>query len=235
VLIVNYRDMFYAGGGKNFYQTSAPYDAGPFKWPKAPESRPKGSQSAGGLPAGMNNFDIWPVPGFVARTDLVNGAGPASDSWHVKAETLPKDPTSWFYQTRDFAPKFLNSDNGYTIITPLNSMPRSAPYNFTLSYLLMSKPKDSKAAPWHSFDNHNAFRVHDGAMSLQVEGYGDAVQMLPGDVAFLPKGTKYKYHAIVPATTTLYISAGGKGLDAVLLEKSKAWTASSWPQDFAKP
>jgi hypothetical protein len=138
-----------------------------------------------------------------------------------------------FYVAKDFAPKYLNSENGYTIISPLNTLPRSAPYNFTLSYLTMSKPKDVAAVPWRTFTEHGAFRIQDGALSLQVEGYDQAVQLLQGDVAFLPQGSKYKFYAVAPATKTLYIAVGGKGLDAALLSKAKAWEHTSWPTEFA--
>jgi hypothetical protein len=119
------------------------------------------------------------------------------------------------------------------IISPINTTPRSAPYNFTLSYITLSKPKDATAVPWRTFAEHGAFRIQDGALSLQVEGFGEAVQLLHGDVAFLPKDRKYKIYAVVPATKTLYIAVGGNGLDAALLRTAKPWEHATWPSDFS--
>jgi hypothetical protein len=180
----------------------------------------------------MEEFDLFPVPGFVQRTDIGNGSAPVSSYWHVASEPLPEDPTAPYYIAKDYGVKFLNSENGYTIISPLNRLPHSKPYNFTLSHLTFSIPKDVAAIPQRSFPEHGAFRVQDGALSIQVEGYGGSVQLLPGDVAFLPKDTKYKVHAIVPGTKTLYIGAGEKGLDMLLLKSAKPWNSASWPTKF---
>jgi len=218
--------LFYSGGRNSTFASSSPYDA----------LSPRGGLPVSGPPSGpprsQEQFDIYPVPGFVARTDIGNGSAPLSASWHVKTEPLPKEPNAPFYVAKDFGPKYLNSENGYTIVSPINTVPRSAPYNFTLSYLTLSKPKDITAVPWRTFAEHGAFRIQDGALSLQVESYGEAVQLLHGDVAFLPQGTKYKFHAVVPATKTLYVAVGGNGLDAALLRTAKPWEYSSWPTDF---
>jgi hypothetical protein len=226
--------MFYAGGGNATYSTSSPYDilggrGGP---PRLPSGGPPRSGPPPRFPT-MEELDIYPVPGFIQRTDVGNGSAPVSGSWHVKAEALPKDPTEPFYVAKDFGQKFLNSENGYTIISPLNRPPYSAPYNFTISHLTLSKPKQIAAVPWRSTPEHSAFRPQDGALSLQVDGYGDAVQVLPGDVASIPKNTKFRVYAIVPGTKTLYVSAGGNGLDTELLKSAKPWESPTWPVNFA--
>jgi hypothetical protein len=172
------------------------------------------------------------VPDFVPLTNVGNGSAPLSPLWHLRSEPLPQATGTPFYVANDLAPKYLNSENGYAIISPLNTAPQSAPYNFTLSYLTLSKAKDITAVPWRIFTEHGAFRVQDGALVLQVEGYGKAAQLLPGDVAFLPQGTKYKFHAIVPATKTLYVAAKGNGLDAALLRTAKPWKYASYPVTF---
>jgi hypothetical protein len=225
--------MFYAGGGKSTYSTSSPYDAlgGRGGQPRSSSGGPPGSGPPPRFPT-LEELDIYPVPGFKQRTDVGNGSAPVSGSWHIKAEPLPKDPSEPFYVAKDLSAKFLNSENGYTIISILNRLPHSAPYNFTLSHLTFSKPKDIAAVPWRSNPVHSAFRPQDGALSLQVDGYGEAVQVLPGDVASIPRDTKYKVHAIVPGTKTLYVSAGGNGLDSELLKAAKPWESPTWPVNF---
>ncbi|KAF2674821.1 quercetin 2,3-dioxygenase anaerobically complexed with the substrate kaempferol [Microthyrium microscopicum] len=226
--------MFYAGGGNATFATSTPFDPAPFKFTPGAAAPPRTAPRPGGTTSSMQEvFDIYPVQGFTARTDVGNGSAPASPHWHVRNEPLPKDTSAPFYVANNFAPKFLNSENGYTIVSPINTSPRSAPYNFTLSYLTMSKPKDVAAVPWRTFEEHGAFRIQDGALSMTVDGYGDYVPMHYGDVAFIPKGTKYKIHALVPGTKTLYVAVNGNGLDALLMRTAKPWDSASWPAAFA--
>jgi hypothetical protein len=218
------RNMFYAMGKKESFKSSAPYNV-----VTNPSGPPPGPPPQG---LSLEQFDIVPVPGFIPLTDVGNGSAPLSHLWHLKSEPLPQAKGAPFYVAKDLAPNYLNSENGYTIISPLNTAPQSAPYNFTLSYLTLSKPKDVTAVLWRTFTEHGAFRVQDGALSLQVEGYGEASQLLPGDVAFLPQGTKYRFHAIVPGTKTLYVAAKGNGLDTALLRNAKPWKHASYPVSF---
>src|ERR1700712_1955192 len=99
--------MFYAGGGKSNYSTSSPYDAlavpelgGPppsGSLPGSPPTAPPGSGGTGALPRIMEEFDLFPVPDFVQRTDIGNGSAPVSPNWHVASEPLPEDPTAPYY------------------------------------------------------------------------------------------------------------------------------------------
>jgi hypothetical protein len=222
--------MFYAIGKNLTFATSSTYD--PLLIPG--RGFPKERSPPGKVPdsGALDRFDIYAQPGFTPRTDIGNGSAPPSE-WHVKPEPPPQDRSAPFFLAKNFGSKYLNSENGYTIISPLNAPPRSAPYNFTLSFLTISSPKDVAAVPWRTFPEHGAFRIQEGALSLQVEGYGEPVQILPGDVAFLPEGTKYKFHAVAPATRTLYVAAGGHGLDAALLRTAKSWEHPTWPVQFA--
>jgi hypothetical protein len=217
-----HRDLFYTTGQNSTYPTSSTYDA--LAGDSGPPSGAADFKS-------LEKFDIYPQPGFVLRTDIINGSAPSS-AWHVKSQPRPQDTTAPFFLAKGYEPGYINLENGYTVISPLNTLEHSAPYNFSLSFLTLSKPKDIKAVPWRTFGEHGAFRVQDGALSLQVDGYGDPVQLLPGDVAFLPKDTKYKYHAVVPATRTLYISVVGKGLDAALLRTANPWEFPNYPTGF---
>jgi hypothetical protein len=222
------RRMFYQLGKNISYDTFSPYD---------PSLSGTGSMPNGGglsgLPGGISarqtgGFDLIPNPSFVPRRDIVNGSGPANSGWHTAANSLPSDPTLPFYIARDLGPKYLYKDGPYQIIHSLSTARQSGNNVFTLSFIVMAAKPANTTVPLQKFTGHAGFRVEEGLMTLEVEGYAPA-QLSWGDVAFIPGGTSYRYYSTVPYTKVLHFAAEANGLDSTLIAKSTAWNSPVWP------
>lgn len=228
--------MFFAIGVPNMtYPSFSPYDPTAMEAVAMPAPMPP--PDFNGSSAGM--YDIISNPDFVPRTDIVNGSAPAGTGWHSPANTLPSDPTAPYYVARDFGPKYLNSEGGsYQVIQPLNMAEQSVPtgHNFTLSFINMSmrgavgNASSTSEPPTPRYAGHAGFRVEDGAMILTVEGY-EPVQLLYGDVAFVPGNTSYSYYAPSPVSFTrvLHFAAEVNGLDTTLIARAVPWNSPVWP------
>jgi hypothetical protein len=64
-------------------------------------------------------------------------------------------------------------------------------------------------------------------LSLEMED--ETVSLIMGDVAFIPGNTTFKYWSDVAFTKFMYMSAGAKGLDQVLLLKAENWEYPVFP------
>ncbi|PHH66191.1 hypothetical protein CDD81_254 [Ophiocordyceps australis] len=179
----------------------------------------------------LQGLDLYAAPeeDYKPRRDFVNGtAGGPGHKWHDGPNTLPNDPTEPYFVAKDYGPKFLNSEAGFKIIQPLATPKQSAEGNFTMGTIVMSPKLESTAVSSATLPHHFALQMDDGQLSLTIEGY-KTVLMMHGDVAFIPAGTPFEYHATVPYTKFLYMNAGAEGLDAQLLKDSKEWEWPAYP------
>lgn len=181
--------------------------------------------------AQLEPLDLFAVPDneFIPRRDFVNGT--ASDeglNWHNGTNALPTDPTKPYFIANNYGPKFLNTDNGYKVIQPISTVDNSHNNNFTMGTIIMSKKRDNETASQVTLPSHLGIQLDDGQLVLSVEGYKTAY-LLTGDVAFIPAGTPFSYHATVPLTKLLYLNAGGRGLEYELLKRSVSWEFPSYP------
>ncbi|KAK5996746.1 Quercetin 2,3-dioxygenase [Cladobotryum mycophilum] len=166
---------------------------------------------------------------YVPRRDFVNGtAGDPDTPWHNGNNTLPDSDTEPYFVARDYGPKFLNSENGYKVIQPLMTPTQATHGNFTLGTIIMSEKLDNETASVATLPHHFALQMEDGQLVLELHGYKKAY-LLPGDVAFVPANTTFKYTATVPFTKFLYMNGGAKGLEYQLLKKSVSWDFPAYP------
>jgi hypothetical protein len=217
------RQLFYALAPNSTYPIDDPFNPA-IKWtPGGNQPPPPGS--------GFDPvfFDIYPNTDFIPRRDFVNGTAPPDPSWHTSPNTLPTDPTVPYYSARDKGPFYLNNQSSfYQVIQPLNTPTQSSYHNFTLSWLIMSRVKPTTAPIIRKYAGHAGFRVEEGALTLQVDGY-DPVVLLTGDVAFIPGGTPYIYYSSAAYTKALHFAAEKKGLDTDLIAKGIKWDSPVWP------
>ena len=92
----------------------------------------------------------------------------------------------------------------------------------------MSQKLNNESATTTTLPHHFALQMEDGQLILKVEGY-ESTAMLHGDVAFIPAGTRFSYHAAVPFTKFLYMNNGYNGLDHQLLENAVPWELPAYP------
>lgn len=78
-----------------------------------------------------------------------------------------------------------------------------------------------------SYPGHAAFEVIEGQLTVVM--CGETLQLLQGDVVFIPGNTGYKYYSEVAYTKFLQISQGAAGLDTALIQSGKSWNSPVWP------
>lgn len=183
------------------------------------------------LAAQFAKLDLYASPSeeFVPRRDFVNGtAGDPHIHWHDGPNTLSNDSTLPYFVAKDYGPKFLNFANGYKVIQPLATPEQATGGNFSMGTIIMSPKLHNESANVATLPNHFAVQMEDGQLILEVDGCKTA-QLLPGDVAFVPSGVKFSYHATVPYTKFLYLNGGAKGLEYQLLKTSVPWNFTAYP------
>ncbi|UNI19361.1 hypothetical protein JDV02_005547 [Purpureocillium takamizusanense] len=180
----------------------------------------------------LQRMDLYAAPEeeYIPRRDFVNGT--ASDeeglNWHNGTNQLPADPTVPYFVAKDYGPKYLNSQSGYKIIQPL-ATPDQTHGNFTMGTIIMSPKRANETASQAKLPHPFALQMEDGQLEISVRGYGSPARLIQGDVAFVPAGVPFTYHATVPFTKFLYMNAGAKGLDFELLKNSVQWNFTAYP------
>lgn len=168
---------------------------------------------------------------FLPRRDLINGTAGDDKSlkWHNGNNSLPEDPTAFYFVAKDFGPKHLNtpsSNDSYTVIQPLVTPQQNS--NFTMGTLTLSPKPANGSAMAVTLPQHFALQMEEGQLALTISGF-PTEYLLSGDVASIPANTTFKYHATVPFTRFLYFNAGDKGLDQRLLDGSIPWGFPTYP------
>lgn len=187
-----------------------------------------GAGSSAGLISALESFDVFAQLDFSPRYDFVNGSAGASGNWHDGSNALAKDAYTPNFVAKGYGPKYLNVDDGvYRVLQPLVTGTQSAS-NFTMGTITMSPLLSNQTASEQNLGQHLAFQMEEGQLVVAVDGY-DTVSLIQGDVVFIPAGTSFTYHASVPFTKFLYVSAGGDGLDYQLLQKSVSWDYTTYP------
>lgn len=164
---------------------------------------------------------------WIPRRDFVNGtAGDKSLHWHDGPNEIPTDPTLPYFIAKDYGPKYLNEESGYKIIQPLATADITFGKNFTTGTVILS-PKSTGDVT--VLPNHFGLQMEDGLLELAIKGYEKAT-LIAGDVAFIPENVEFSYRGMVPFTKFFYMNAGAKGLDYQLLQNSRPWNYTAYPQ-----
>ncbi|OJD35825.1 quercetin-dioxygenase [Diplodia corticola] len=199
--------------------------------PAAVNSSASGAGSSASMISALESFDVFAQLDYSPRYDFVNGSAGTSAGarWHDGANALAKDAHTPNFIAKGYGPKYLNVDDGvYRVVQPLVTDTQSAG-NFTMGTITMSPLLANQTdTTQQNLTQPLAFQVEEGLLVVAVDGY-DAVNLIQGDVVFIPAGTAFTYHAAVPFTKFLYVSGGGDGLDYQLLQKSVAWNYATYP------
>ncbi|KIX07375.1 uncharacterized protein Z518_02028 [Rhinocladiella mackenziei CBS 650.93] len=170
----------------------------------------------------MPQYHIVPQPMNSINMDWVNGTtADGLDTWHVADQTLPEDPTKAYFISSNRGPKFLQRDTG-RVIAQLASTKQTG--NVLSVAAITLKPTDKPAAV--SFDVDHAFQVTEGQLSVEING--ETVQMIFGDLVFIPDGTRFTYWSSVGFTKFVVWSAG-PGLVECLIKDAEPWDHTVWP------
>jgi len=213
------RDLFYALADANYTSsTLSPY---------SPSTSNASSSPSASVISSLTSFDVYAELDFVTRTDTVNGTAPIDTIWHTGSNDISSDSIHGASIAKDYGPKYLysGSNGSYQIIQPFVTGVQSAG-NFTLSTITMNKGSSATEVT-QSFPGHAAFEVLDGKFTVSI--MNETIDLLSGDVVFIPGNTTYSYFGGVAFTKVLHISRGANGLDTSLIAKAISWDYPVWP------
>jgi len=130
----------------------------------------------------------------------VNGTA-GSGNWHDGANELADDGYTPFFVAKNFAQKYLNYENGYKLLAPVQKGPQSGG-NFTMGTLTLSAKASNETANTITPKQPVAFQLEEGQLSVEVDG--ESAQLIQGDVLFVPGDTTFSYYATVPDVRRLH-------------------------------
>lgn len=174
----------------------------------------------------LESFDVYAQLDFSPRRDLINGTAPSNSTWHTGKNSVPSNSKTPFFVAKNQGPMYLNSQSSYQIIAPFIT-PIQGANKFTEGTITISRQASNITVPTRRFENHTAFEILEGA--LQVNLMNETVQLLQGDVVFVPGNTTFEYWSEVAFTKFLYVCAGERGLDVELIKEAKVWEYPTWP------
>ncbi|KAG9565541.1 RmlC-like cupin, partial [Aureobasidium melanogenum] len=215
--------LFFAIADGNYTSsTSSPYVPS-----SSSGSTDAGAGSSASMISALESFDVYAQLEFNPRRDLINGSAPANATWHTGKNTVPSNSVTPFYVAKNQGPMYLNSQHGYQIIAPFISSSAQGAGKFSEGTVTMSRKLSNTTIPSRYFVDHMAFEVLEGALKVQMQG--EEVQLLQGDVVFVPGNTTFSYWSEVAFTKFLYVCAGSEGLDVELRKKAVEWEYPTWP------
>ncbi|KAG3220082.1 hypothetical protein PC129_g9154 [Phytophthora cactorum] len=173
----------------------------------------------------LEEYDVYAQLTWETRHDTVNGTA-GSGNWHDGTNELADDGYTPFFVAKNFAQKYLNYENGYKLLAPVQKGPQSGG-NFTMGTLTMSAKASNETVNTITPKQPLAFQLEEGQLSVEVDG--ETAQLIQGDVLFVPGNTTFSYHATVPVTKFLYVSGGADGFDYELLQNSVEWDYAAYP------
>jgi quercetin dioxygenase-like cupin family protein len=214
--------LFFAIADSNYTSsTSSPYIP-----TSSTGSTDAGAGSSASMISALESFDVFAQLDFSPRRDLINGSAPANSTWHTGKNTVPTNSNTPFYIAKNQGPMWLNSEHGYQIIAPFITTTQSAA-KFSEGTITISRTPSNTTIPSRRFADHMAFEILEGALMVKMQE--EVVQLLQGDVVFIPGNTTFQYWSGVAFTKFLYVGAGEEGLDVELMSKGIAWDYPTWP------
>ncbi|KAK7027331.1 hypothetical protein VNI00_015294 [Paramarasmius palmivorus] len=209
-------DRFFAVVGDP-YNSSSPFD---------PESRHKLDPVK--VLTTMPKFNISPAPRNLINTNWINGTTQNGlSTWRIADQKLPENASTPYFISSNRGPKYLKRDSG-TIIAQLASGKQTSG-KLSISTITL---KPGRGGPAMSFGAHQAFQVVEG--QLQVEIGREMVQLIFGDLVFIPKGVEFRYWSRVGFTKFVNWAVPGMGLADRLIEVSEPWAHAVWPDEDSK-
>jgi len=203
-------DGFFAAAGDP-YKSSAPFN---------PEdnSQLNVSKVLGLMP----QYNIVPEPFNSINMDWTNGTtADGLDTWHVADQTFPNDTTTPYFISSNRGPKYLQRKAGQ-IIAQLASAKQTSNNLSVATIAIKAGAKPGKI----SFGVDQAFQVTEGQLHLEING--ETVQLIFGDLAFIPKGTHFRFWSTVGFTKFINWSVGS-GLADSLINGAESWEYGVWP------
>ncbi|KEF52122.1 uncharacterized protein A1O9_11748 [Exophiala aquamarina CBS 119918] len=171
----------------------------------------------------MPKYNISPAPANKINLEWVNGTTEDGlDTWHRADQALPSDPSKPYFISSNRGPKYLVREEG-TVVAQLASAQQTRE-KLTVATITL-KPSE-EPTDFEQFEMDQAFQVTEGQLTLEIED--ETVQLIFGDLVFIPQGTCFKYWSTVGFTKFINWSAGF-GLADSLIEDAEPWNHAVWP------
>jgi len=204
-------DEFFAAAG-SAYTSSAPFN---------PENHTE--LNVPKVASLMPQYNIAPASHNSINMDWVNGTTEDGlDTWHAADQVLPSSSKTPYFISSNRGTKYLHRRTGQ-VIAQLASGKQT---NDKLSVATITIKPSKAPSTLLSLGVDQAFQVTEGQLSLDIEG--KSASLIFGDVAFIPKGTRFRYWSIVGFTKFISWSAGS-GLADELITQSEPWKHAIWP------
>lgn len=184
-----------------------------------------GAGSSASTISALQAYDVYAQLDWTTRTDTVNGTA-GSGNWHNGTNDLATDAYTPYFVAKNYAQKYLNYENGYKLIAPLQTGAQSNG-NFTLGTITLSAMLPNETVNNIIPSQPLAFQLEEGQLVVEIEN--ETAALIQGDVVFVPAGTNFTYYATVPETKFYYVSAGADGFDFDLLQNSTEWDFATYP------
>lgn len=171
----------------------------------------------------MPKYNIVPAPYNSINLDWDNGTTKDGlDTWHVGDQSLPADSSKAYFISSNRGPKYLVRDQG-VVVAQLASTQQTQD-KLTVATITIKPSNEQSDVCEFEFDQ--AFQVTEGQLNLEIED--EFVQLIFGDLAFIPKGTCFRYWSTVGFTKFINWSAGF-GLADSLIADAEPWSHAVWP------
>ena len=175
----------------------------------------------------MPEYGIIPHLNEQLNLNWTNGTtGDGLATWERSEQSIPRDKSQAYWISSNRGPKYLYRDPPH-VIAQLASFEK--PGN-GLSIATITIAPTSKPPTFSHFNVHQALQVTEGQLMLEVEGY-EGASLIFGDVAFIPKGTNFRYWSVVGFTKFVNFAAGVESLAEDLIEAAEPWDYAVWPSE----
>lgn len=219
-----FEDLFFFLADSNY---TSPLDT-PFVPAASNDSAGSGSSSS--IISELEDYDVYAKLTYSPRRDFVNGSAPESD-WHKGSCHPANNSHTPFFIANNYGPKKLNSAGAfYQLIQPFVTPMQSGDVEFTQGTITISRLASTAAQaalPYTNLTDHTAFEVLEGALNLEMQN--ETVQLIGGDVAFIPGGTPFRYWSQVALTKFMYVGSGTETLDVQLMASATSWDYAVFP------
>ena len=204
-------EFLLAAGSEYASTTNSPFDS---------EGKPEYN-----IAAALKLADKYSVSlqlGFKLNNDFTNGTTSDGEGvWHMKGQKLPGSVAPYFL-SNNMGPKFLNRASNQVVMT-LTTEAESAG-NTTIATIGMGA---GQMGATQSFKAPQAFQVLEGQLTIKI---GDqTVNLINGDLVFLPADTEFSYYSAVAWTKIYTYAAGSDSLASSIVKAGENWSASVFP------
>lgn len=169
-------------------------------------------------------YSVGLAPFNTVNTDFLNDTtADGRATWHRTNQTLPGAQVPYFLSS-NMGPKFLARGLSQVVL-PLATAAETG--GRALIATVNMRATQQRRPETRVFRDNQLFRVLEGQLTLSMAG--STVNLIPGDTAWVPAGTRLQYSSSVAWTKFYAYATGQDCLVAALLRQAEPWVATTFP------